>query len=183
MNKVLTAIRKNALNPLVNSASGVLLKVLNPFKEGDFIEIDGQLGSVANKGLRKTTITNLDGSQMVIDNSRFYSRSLHNLSTKNIIRLDLSVSICYNEDMSRAKENILVFLNENIKILKTPAPKLQVVKLKDKYVEIGIEPWCLLDDFMELDQQLEDHLILYLTRLGFQVELDELEYESMAVTA
>lgn len=183
MKKVATAIKQNALTPLVNSLSGVLLKVLSPFKKGDFIEIDGQLGSVSKKGLLKTTITNLDGSYTLIENGRFYSSNLHNLSTKNIIRMDLSVSLCYNEDMNMAKEAILSFLNQNQKILKTPAPKLHVVRLKEKFVEIGIEPWCLLDSFIEMDQQLEDHLKLHLSSLGFQIELDELDYENIGVTA
>ncbi len=183
MNQVATTIKQKALNPLVNSFSGVLLKVLSPFKKGDFIEIDGELGSVAKQGLLKTTITDLQGSKKVIDNSKFYSRSLHNLSTKNIVRLDISVSLCYNEDMSKAKESILSFLNQNTRILKTPAPKLQVSKLKERFVEISIEPWCLLDSFMELDQELEDHLKLHLTNQGFQVELTALDYEHIGVTA
>lgn len=183
MNQVATTIKQKALNPLVNSVSGVLLKVLSPFKKGDFIEIDGELGSVAKQGLLKTTIMHLDGSSKVIDNSKFYSSSLHNLSTKNIVRLDLSVSLCYNEDMSQAKESILSFLLQNTRVLKTPAPKLQVTKLKEKYVELNIEPWCLLDNFMELDQELEDHLKLHLTSLGFQIELKELNYEHIGVTA
>lgn len=183
MNEVLQAVKHNTLKPFLNASSGILLKVLRPFKEGDFIEIDGQLGSVVKKGLSQTTITNLDGLQMVIDNVRFYSRSLHNLSTKNIIRLDLCISICYDEDMSRAKESILSFLSLNKKILNTPAPKLQVSKLKDRFVEISIEPWCLLDDFMEIDQELEDQLTLHLTRLGFEIEVNELEYNTIGVTA
>ncbi|MCE7994500.1 MAG: mechanosensitive ion channel family protein [Roseivirga sp.] len=183
MKQVATTIKQKALNPLVNSFSGVLLKVLSPFKKGDFIEIDGQLGAVAKQGLLKTTITHLDGSLATIDNSKFYSSSLHNLSTKNIIRLDLTVSLCYREDMSRAKESILSFLNQNTRILKTPAPKLHVTKLKEKFVEISIEPWCLLDSFMELDLELEDHLKLHLTSLGFQIELEELDYQNIGVTA
>lgn len=183
MNQVAMTIKQKAFNPLVNSFSGMLLKVLRPFKKGDFIEIDGQLGSVAERGLLKTTITHLDGSLTIIDNSKFYSSSLHNLSTKNIIRLDLAVSICYNEDMSRVKESTLSFLNQNTRILKSPAPKLHVTRLKEKYVEISIEPWCLLDSFMELDQELEDHLKLHLTSLGFQIELEELDYENIGVTA
>lgn len=183
MKKVATTIKLKALTPLVNSFSGLLLKVLSPFKKGDFIEIDGQLGSVAKQGLLKTTLTHLDGSLTIIDNSKFYSTSLHNLTTKNIIRLDLSISLCYKEDVSRAKESILSFLNQNTRVLKNPAPKLQVIKLKEKFVEIGIEPWCLLDSFMELDQQLEDRLKLHLTSLGFQIELEELDYENIGVTA
>ena len=183
MKKVATAIKQNALTPLVNYISGVLLKVLSPFKKGDFIEIDGQLGSVSKTGLLMTTITNLDGTYTVIENARFYSRSLNNLSTKNIIRLDLSVSLSYHEDMNKAKEAILSFLKQNQKVLKTPAPKLHVARLKEEFVEISIEPWCLLDNFMELDQQLGDHLKLHLTSLGFQIELDELGYENIGVTA
>jgi hypothetical protein len=38
MNEVLQTIKQNTLTPFFNASSGILLKVLKPFKEGDFIK-------------------------------------------------------------------------------------------------------------------------------------------------
>lgn len=183
MNRIAAAIRQKAVLPLINIGSGILLKIVKPFKKGDFIEINGQLGSVSKKGLKQTLITNLDGSISTIENGKFYSGNLHNLTTKNIIRLSLSVNLCYTSDMARAKESITHFLNQTPKILQNPAPKLQVVRLKEKCVEINVQPWCLLDDFMELDQELQLELTQHLTAQGFPLKLEELDFENLGVSA
>ena len=183
MKKLASAVDHHVTSPLLNFFSGLLLKVSGPFRTGDFIEINGQLGSVKKKGLQKTIITNLDGSSTAIENGKFFTNELHNLSTKNIIRLSFSLNLCYDSDTRRAKETITQYLAEHSKVLTTPAPKLQVVKLKEKCVELSVQPWCLLDHYIELDHQLEERLKTHLLSLGFQLELDESEYENIGVTA
>ncbi len=183
MKKIASSIESSAIAPLYNLLSGIFIKISNPFKKGDFIEIDGQLGSVKKRGIQKTIIANLDGSFTMVDNGRFYQGDLHNLSTKNIIRLAFTIELCYNTDMSRAKEAINQFLANDERILRKPLPKLQVVKLKEKYVEISIQPWCLLDQYMELDHELEDQLKSHLLGLGYEVKTDESLYENLGFTA
>lgn len=183
MKKIAQGVNHHVTSPLLNFFSGLLLKVTGPFRTGDFIEINGLLGSVKKKGLQKTIITNLDGSSTAIENGKFFTKELHNLSTKNIIKLSFSINLCYDTDMRRAKECITQYLAEHSLVLNTPAPKLQVIKLKEKCVELSVQPWCLLDHFIELDHQLEERLNTHLTALGFQLELDESEYENIGVTA
>lgn len=183
MNMIAKAASLKMISPLQNLLSGILLRISNPFKTGDFIEVDGQLGSVKKRGMQKTVISNLDGSFTVIENGKFYTSSLHNLSAKNIIRLAFTVKLCYTTDMVRAKEAINNFLSKNPKVLDTPAPKLQVVKLGEKFVEISVQPWCLLDHFLELDLQLGERLELHLASLGFQTQMAEDSYEQLGVTA
>jgi len=183
MKMIARAVESSAFTPLHNFLSGILLKISNPFKKGDFIEVDGQLGSVKKRGLNNTIITNLDGSITTIENGKFYKSSLHNLSTKNIIRLAIGVKLCYTTDMTRAKEAIHKFLVQDQRILDNPTPKLQVVKLEARFVEISIQPWCLLDDYMELDHLLENRLKDHLIGLGYEVKAEETSFENLGVTA
>lgn len=175
--------KSKVFRPVHNVLSGLLLKISNPFRKGDFIEINGQLGSVSKRGINKTIITNLDGTHTVIENGKFYQGNLHNLSTQNIIRLAFQINLGYHTDMSRAKEAIQNFLTAEDRILQTPAPKLQVVKLNPCFVELSVQPWCLLDHYMELDHQLELQLKQHLVGLGFEVKADESPYENLGVTA
>lgn len=180
---IASSIESSAIAPLYNFLSGIFIKLSNPFRKGDFIEIDGQLGSVKKRGIQKTIIANLDGTFTMVDNGRFYQGDLHNLSTKNIIRLAFTIELCYNTDMTKAKDAINQFLSGDKRILRKPLPKLQVVKLKEKHVEICVQPWCLLDHYMELDHELEKQLKLYLLSLGYEVKTDESRYENLGVSA
>lgn len=172
------------ISSLRNFLSGVLLKVSNPFKKGDFIEIDGHLGAVKRCGLQKTLISNLDGSTAEIDNSKFYSGNLHNLSTENILRVTCTLNFEYTANMTSVKEDIHRFLQNNPQVLKNPAPRLHVSKLKEKSVEISIQSWCLLDHFVELDNSMEMQMRTWLTQKGFApIKKDFSSYKNLKVTA
>ncbi len=176
-------MQKNLFRPLSNLGSGLMLKVFKPFNKGDFIEIDGQLGSVIKRGAQKTTLKSVNGAEFTIENIEFYKKHLHNLSSKNIISLELIVEISYKSNMSKVKEEILTFLIQNNRILSTPTPKIQVSKIKNKSIELTVKPWCLLDDFLELDCTLENLLTQYLFSKNIGAEQDEVLYSDSKMLA
>lgn len=167
MISLLDDLKAKVYKPLLDSCSGLALSVLNPFKEGDFIEIDGKIGLVENRGMRKTAIKTADGSISTVENSKFYFKKLHNLSTENIIRLDLKLTIHLDSDMKDLKSEILRFFQNEKDILLSPEPKIQVAKIHQQHIELLVKPWCMLDDFLELDAVLENrlksHLSVYTT--------------------
>lgn len=165
-------IQKSILSPIGNVGSGIMLKVFKPFRKGDFIEIDGQLGSVEKCGFRKTIVKKMDGGELKLENSTFYTKNLHNLSSKNIIRLDLTLGISYQSNMSKVKDEIIQYLSQNKRLLNSPIPKIQVRKIKNDFVEIIVRPWCLLDDYLELDATLESLLKQYLASRNVGIEYD-----------
>ncbi|GEM_PF-850378 len=169
MNSLLTKLKTKVYKPLIDSCSGLALSILNPFKKGDFIEIDGQLGSVENRGIRRTAIKTPDGSISTVSNSKFYFKQLHNLSSENIIRLDIKITVTLETDMSRLKSHIIEFLNSNTQILSSPKPQIQVTKIQKEHIDLVIKPWCLLDDFLELDTRLEGLLIKHLERKSIEI--------------
>jgi len=155
-------IQSALLTPLSNIGSGILLRLLKPFSIGDFIEIDGQVGSIERSGFQRTTIKKVDGSEIKVDNSIFYQRDLHNLTSKNIIALELTIGVGYQSNMIEVKEEIMTFFSQNERLLNSPKAKIQVSKIKNDFVELSIKPWCLLDDFLALDANLESQLIEHL---------------------
>ncbi|OEK02077.1 hypothetical protein BFP97_11340 [Roseivirga sp. 4D4] len=155
-------IQSALLAPLSNIGSGILLRLLKPFSIGDFIEIDGQVGSIERSGFQRTTIKKIDGSEIKVNNSIFYQRDLHNLSSKNIIALELTIGVSYQSNMTKVKEEIMAFFTEHERLLNSPKAKIQVSKIKNDFVELSIKPWCLLDDFLALDAKLESQLTEHL---------------------
>lgn len=157
-------IQTKIYKPLINSISGVAISLFNPFKEGDFIEIDGKLGSVENLGIRRTAIKTPEGQIATIENRHFYLKQLHNLSSENIIRLDLKLTVHLDTNMKELKDEILTFLSDKEYILNSPSPKIQVTKIQRQHIDLLIRPWCLLDDFLELDTKLEKLLTEHITK-------------------
>jgi small-conductance mechanosensitive channel len=157
------------LRPAANLGSGILLNMLKKFNSGDFIEIEGEIGSVISKNLLSSQIQTIDGELISIDNSAFFLGSMHNLNKQNIIRLDLKLDVCYSENMPKIKNAIMTFLKSQNGLLSSPKIKISVAKLKDSFVELKISPWCALDNFLSLDDQLETLLRQHLINAGFKI--------------
>jgi small conductance mechanosensitive channel len=161
------------LRPAANLGSGLLLKILKKLNSGDFIEIEGEIGSIISKKLTSSQLQTIDGELITVDNSAFFLGSMHNLSKQNIIRLDLKLDVCYSENMPKIKDAIMAFLKSQNGLLSSPKIKISVAKLKDNFVELKISPWCALDNFLSLDDKLETLLRQHLTNKGFKISTSD----------
>lgn len=184
MNSLVYHLNTKVYRPLLNACSGLALSVFTPFKKGDFIEIDGKIGSVENRGIQTTAIKSPDGELTAIDNSKFYFHPLHNLSSQNIIRLDLSLSVNLDTDMSELKREIVSFLQSKDYILSSPIPKIQVTRIQKQHIDLVIKPWCLLDDFLELDAKLEILLEKHIAKVLTNIKLkDSFKAQNKLITS
>ena len=73
MGQIESKIRK-ALQPMLEVFSGLLIRATSPFRKGDFIEIDGRLGSVEHKGIRFTILRSIDGEPVHVPNTLFFTK-------------------------------------------------------------------------------------------------------------
>ena len=128
MSSISHNIQNSLLNPLSNIGSGLLLRVFKPFRIGDFIEVDGKVGSIEKSGFQKTTIKRIDGTETKVNNTIFYKRELHNLSAKNIISLDLTIGVSYQSNMTKVKDEIMNFFTQNHQVLIPLRQKFKFLK-------------------------------------------------------
>ncbi|MGW8121051.1 mechanosensitive ion channel domain-containing protein [Roseivirga echinicomitans] len=183
MRTIASKMKAPFLSSFLNLTGGFFLKMVKPFREGDFIEVDGEIGSATLINWTSSELKTIDGESIKVENSRFLLGKLHNLSDKNIIRLELSLNVCYTENMADVKQTIYNFLKGHAGILKFPRPKIVVAKLHENYVELKVAPWCLLDHFLELDYKLETALNQNLMRKGFKMPSEEKVYSEIRETA
>jgi len=170
---------KKAIYPAFNLLSGLSIRVFKPFEKGDFIEINGYLGSVEHKGFKKTILKNIEGEQVQIANTLFYTKHLHNLTHENIVNIDLYVAVDYCEEMTKVKKMILEYLMNNGGLLKSPAPKIFVKKIKNAHVELGIKIWCSIEKYLEVEAETEALLKEYLRAKGISLEPENNELNKL----
>ena len=72
--------------------------------------------------------------------------------------------------MTKVKDEIMNFFTQNHQVLNSPKAKIQVSKIKNDFVELSVKPWCLLDNFLELDAKLEAQLVQYLLSKNVVIE-------------
>jgi len=113
---------------LANFAGGVLLLVFRPYKIGDLIESQGNLGIVKEIQIFNTILTTFQNKTVVLPNSAVSSNAITNVTANGTIRVDMEVGISYDSNIDEAKKVILDTIAKNDKVLKDPLLCLGVIQ-------------------------------------------------------
>lgn len=91
---------------LSNFASGILILFFKPFRTGDMISINDDIGVVQEIQIFNTILRTIHKRQIIIPNSTLTSEIVENITGAGIIRVDLTFGIGYNDDIDHAREVI-----------------------------------------------------------------------------
>ena len=131
---------------LGNLVAGLTIILTRPFRVGEYISIVKEEGQVEDISLFNTTLSHTDRSRVVIPNRRIVGEILHNYG--QIRQVQVTVPVAYDTDLNRALATIDDVLRRNPRVLKEPAPVLQVIQLGDSSVNIGVYPWVSVPDYI-----------------------------------
>ncbi len=133
---------------LANIAAGVMLLVLRPIRIGDYVDANGNEGTVEDIGLFATEFTTYDGLYVSVPNSGIWGGRILNYSRNPNRRHDIIVGISYRDDIGRAQEILLGVIRNDPRVLSEPAePEVLVRELADSSVNLGMRFWTSGDDF------------------------------------
>jgi small conductance mechanosensitive channel len=130
---------------LSNLAAGLTIIFTRPFRVGEYISIAGVEGRVNAITLFATTLGHADLSRVVIPNRKIVGEILHNYG--RVRQLALTVAVAYDTDLDKALSTIRQVLNANARVLKEPAPIIDVTVLADSSVQIAVQPWVNVADY------------------------------------
>ncbi|MDV0437303.1 mechanosensitive ion channel family protein [Xanthomonas sacchari] len=132
---------------LSNIASGVMLIVLRPMRDGDHVVVAGQEGVVDEIRIFQTRIRTFDERMVTLPNSTITTAPIVNYSTLPNRRLEITVGVGYGDDLKKAQELLLKIAQDNPNILKTPAPFVQVTNLGESTVDLILFGYAKNGDF------------------------------------
>jgi small conductance mechanosensitive channel len=132
---------------LANFAAGVLILVFRPFRVGDVVTAAGATGKVAEIGIFTTTMNTFDNQRIIIPNAAVTGGTIVNVNAYDTRRVDLTASIGYGDDIGKAKDVLERIIAGHDKILKDPAPTVQLVELGDSSLNFVVRPWVKTEDY------------------------------------
>ncbi|HAB26848.1 MAG TPA: mechanosensitive ion channel protein [Xanthomarina gelatinilytica] len=135
---------------LGNFAGGVLIMIFKPFKIGDFIEAQGETGTVKEIEIFTTKLTTPDNKEIIIPNGSLSNGNITNYSTEDTRRVDVTFGVGYESDIKKTKEVILSVVEANPSILKDPAPAINVSELGDSSINFFTRVWVKKEDYWDV---------------------------------
>lgn len=131
---------------LGNLVAGLTIIFTKPFTIGEYIELLGVNGQVTDIALFSTTLLHVDNSRVIVPNRKIVGEILHNYG--RIRQLNLSVGIAYGTDVDLALGTVSTVLEQNIRVLKEPAPAIGIASLGESSIILTINPWVSVEDFV-----------------------------------
>jgi small conductance mechanosensitive channel len=132
---------------LGNFAAGVMLVMFRPFGKGDYVEVAGVGGTVAEIRIFSTVLMTPDNKQIVIPNGLINGDTITNYSANDTRRVDMVFGVGYNDDLKLAREVLTRVCKGHPKVLDDPELKVFVVNLGDSSVDFAVRPWAKTEDF------------------------------------
>jgi len=140
------AISLSVQNALSNVIGGFTLLYTKPFASGDFVEIAGQSGTVAEVGLSYTKLSTADNKIVSIPNSAVVAAQIVNYTVSGTRRVDITVTASYDTPV----EQVLTALKEAARIptaLEDPAPFAAVKNYGESSIEYILQIWCASENY------------------------------------
>jgi small conductance mechanosensitive channel len=160
---------------LQNFAGGVMILIFKPFKVGDVIEAQGYTGCVNTIQIFNTILKTPDNKTVIIPNGGLSTSSMVNYSTEATRRVDWTFGIAYGDDIDKAKEVLNELLMSNEKVLKDPAPFVELGELADSSVNFTVRAWVNAPDYWAVHFYMLDKVYRKFAEEGLSIPYPQMD--------
>ncbi len=158
-----------------NFAGGVMILLLKPYKVGDYIEAQGQAGTVREIKLFSTVIHTTDNRTIYIPNNSIATAIIDNHSTAELRRVEWTVGISYGDSVDVAREAIFALLEGDIRIESEPAPVVWVKELADSSVNLSARVWVKNADYWDVFFEYNEKIYKTLPECGINFPFPQMD--------
>ena len=160
---------------LSNFAGGVIILVFRPYKVGDYIEAStGASGTVTDIQIFHTVLTTPDNKIIFAPNGAMSSAVVTNYSRKETRRLDFTFGVEYGTDFQEARTILMEIINKDTRILKDPAPFVEVGALADSSVNITVRVWVNASDYWAVNFDMNKNVYATFNEKGISFPFPQL---------
>lgn len=160
---------------LTNLANGVILISTKPFKENDFVEIDGQSGNVKEIKMLYTTLTTTDNKVVIVPNKNVVENMIVNYSANDTRKVVMTFDVAYSSDVEKVKAIInSVIINHELVLLE-PTPFIALKELGASSIVFTASCWCKSGDYWTVYYDILDSVFNEFKRENISIPYNQLE--------
>ena len=160
---------------LSNVASGVVLLVNHPFKEGDNVNIDGIEGTVKDIKILTTTIITSDNKVITFPNSTVANNAIINYDHEKKRRIELNITVSYDTDVDLVKKVITDVVTSDGRVQLEPAPFCAVKFFNENGIGLFVHCWCPSKDYWDVYYYIMDNIFNEFKRNNIKIPYKQVE--------
>lgn len=159
---------------LQNLAGGIVILLFRPFKVGDYVEAQGVGGTVSEIQIFHTILTTPDNKKLYLPNGALSSGNITNYSKEPLRRVDFCFGVEYGEDIDRVRKALLSLFEADERILKDPAPFVQLGSLGASSVNITVRVWVKSENYWDVFFQTNETVYKEFNKQGINFPFPQL---------
>tara|TARA_B110000285_G_C15131885_1_gene624164 strand:- start:653 stop:1483 length:831 start_codon:yes stop_codon:yes gene_type:complete len=160
---------------LSNFAGGVMILFFKPFKIGDYVNMQGEEGTVKEVLIFNTILSTVDNKIIILANGAVANGTIVNYTKAENRRVDWSFGIAYGDDLKVAKELLNKFIAEDSRILKTPESFVGLGELGDSSVNITTRAWVNQEDYWDVFFQMNERVYNEFEAAGLSIPFPQMD--------
>ena len=160
---------------LQNFAGGVMILILKPYRVGDYIEAQGQSGTVKEIRLFNTVLNTTDNKTIIIPNGGISTGIVNNYSKEERRRVDWLFGIAYGDDYNQAKAILSELLDKDPHVLKEPPYFIALHSLGDSSVNIVVRAWTPSPEYWNVYFDLNEKVYKTFAEKGINIPFPQMD--------
>jgi len=128
-----------------------------PFKEGDFIIIGNDMGTVKQIGIKTTRIQSLQGQELIVSNSELTSSRINNYKQMKKRRISFGFGVEYGTSTAKLKKIVGIIGNIFKKVKNADLDRVHFKKFGDFSLDYEVVYYVLTNDYakyMDIQQEI-----------------------------
>lgn len=160
---------------LSNFAGGVMILLFKPFKSGDLVQIQDEVGIVDEVLIFNTYLKTTDNKVIILPNGPVANGVIINYTKSDERRVDWSFGISYGDDLKLAKELLQKFIDEDKRILKDPESLVALGSLADSAINITVRAWVKTDDYWDVFFAMNERVYNEFIQAGLTIPFPQMD--------
>ena len=163
------AIGLSLQGSLSNFAGGILIILFKPFRVGDFIEGQGEGGTVREIQILYTIIVTPTNQVVYIPNGSLSNGNIKNYSKESIRKAEIIIGVGYSSNITQVKEALQRVIDMDETILKDPAPIIRIKELADSSVNFQVFVWAANGDYWQMLSDFKENAKVEFDKQGIEI--------------
>jgi len=159
---------------LQNFSGGIMILLFKPYKVGDYIQAQGQEGTVREIHIFNTEIITGDNKTVFIPNGGLSANVIVNFNNEKTRRIDLVVGVEYGTDYDFARTTALEVVSTDNRILTSPTPMVALKTLNESSVDLLVRVWVKSADYWNVYFNLNEQLYKTFNQKGIGIPFPQM---------